>query len=322
MAAEAGLWGLVPPDLRELLRLRTLAVRRPTGGRRPGRHAARRAGVGADFWDQRAYTPGDDPRSIDWRAVARRDRLVVQRHESQEDLRVVIALDQGGNMAYGEGDRSKRSVATGLSAGLLALAAGQGDRVGLVRGLDDTVDASLVTAARGAERLSALETVLRAPGGGRCPWDQMLDALAGRLASATVLIVVSDFLDGWDSGGTDPPGPSLVRGCGLLRARGHDLLLVQVVHRDELEFPFDSDRLLRFEDLRSGADPVEGPGSRMREAYLDRLNAHQRWLHTQCEAEGLSRILVPTHAPPADAFLRLLQRLAGIPVESVPEAPP
>lgn len=321
MALESGLWGLVPADVRELLRRQNLVLPQPAGGRRPGRHAARRAGTGSDFWDQRGYVAGDDPRTIDWRAVARRDRLVVQRTESQEDLRVVVALDQGGNMDYGQGSASKRTVAVGLTAALLGLAARQGDRVGLIRGLLDGVDATLAVPARGGERMAALADALGNDPRGRAPWSQILAELAARSPAGAIVVLVSDFLDGWDEDGEDPPGPELMRGCGLLRARGHEVVLLQVTHLDELAFPFAGDRLLRFEDLRGELPFVEGPGERMREAYLQRMGAHQNWLDEAAEREGLMRVVASTDEPPAQPFLRLLQRLGGAPVPDAEARP-
>ena len=67
---------IVPAELQELLRSRNLTLSAPIWGRRHGRHASARAGLGLDFRDHRAYVPGDDPRMLDWRAVARRQRLV------------------------------------------------------------------------------------------------------------------------------------------------------------------------------------------------------------------------------------------------------
>src|SRR5690606_14139521 len=85
---------ILPADLRELLRTRVLLLQRPVWGRRHGRHRSARAGMGLDFRDHRAYVPGDDPRRLDWRAVARRDRLVLRQTESEDELPVVLVVDE------------------------------------------------------------------------------------------------------------------------------------------------------------------------------------------------------------------------------------
>ncbi|MBL4686373.1 MAG: DUF58 domain-containing protein, partial [Nannocystaceae bacterium] len=123
---------IVPAELRELLRSRTLSLSRPIWGRRHGRHTSARAGLGLDFRDHRAYVPGDDPRMLDWRAVARRERLVLRQTESEDELRLTLAVDDGKGMAYGSGAQSKRRYAHAVAGGLAWLAHRQGDAVAAV----------------------------------------------------------------------------------------------------------------------------------------------------------------------------------------------
>ena len=82
--ADEVLGQLVPPELREALRGQALVLRRLALGRRHGRHASVRAGVGLDFRDHRPYVAGDDPRRLDWRAIARRDRPVLRQTDSED----------------------------------------------------------------------------------------------------------------------------------------------------------------------------------------------------------------------------------------------
>src|SRR5690606_1369373 len=96
-------------------------------GRRFGRHRSARAGVGLDFRDHRPYVPGDDPRRLDWRAVARRERLVLRQTEAEDELSLCIVFDGSGGMAYGESDASpstsKLRAAWAVAGGLAWLAA-------------------------------------------------------------------------------------------------------------------------------------------------------------------------------------------------------
>jgi uncharacterized protein (DUF58 family) len=304
---------LVPASLRELLRGRQLAVRRPVWGQRPGRHVAARAGLGLDFRDHRPYVAGDDPRRMDWRAVARRERLVLRRTESEDELSLSLVLDGGAGMGYGEGASHKLRYAHAIAGGLAWLAHRQGDPVGLALGRMQTVDVSLGRPRGGRERLTALALRLAdAPPQGRCPWSSLLGALAPRLPRRSLVVVLSDLLDpGTRPDDADAVQDELLRALAQLRARQHDVVIAQILHADELSFPWAERSLLRFEDLRGLRPPLEAPGRSLRDQYLRRLAVHLRQLDDRCEAEGLVLLRLCTDEPVADAFVGLLGRLAG-----------
>jgi hypothetical protein len=107
----------------------------------------------------------------------------------------------------------------------------------------------------------------------------------------------------------------LLRDLGLLRAGGHDVVVVQLLHPDELEFPWTAPRVLQLEDPRGRRPLIEGPGSALREGYLARLDEHLRWLDHACEHAGLLLARVTTQGDPTGPLLELLARLAGVPVD-------
>ncbi len=307
---------IVPADLRELLRSRTLNLARPIWGRRHGRHSSARAGLGLDFRDHRAYVPGDDPRMLDWRAVARRERLVLRQTESEDELRLTLAVDDSKGMAYGAGATSKRRYAHAVAGGLAWLANRQGDAVAAAIGRDGDVDQALLRPSGGRERLSALAHHLTDDEAtGRCPWGPMMDSVAPRLSRRSLLVVVSDFLDLRHDAEADPDAAedALLRGLSHLRAKRHDVVLVQVLHRDELAFPWADRRMLKFIDLRGLLPTLEGPGRSLRDGYLERINAHLKRQVDRCEAEGIFLHRMVTDRPLSRAFVDLLGRLAGAP---------
>jgi len=312
-AEGQALGDLVPAPLRERLRGRHLLVRRPVWGNRHGRHSAKRAGLGLDFRDHRPYVPGDDPRRLDWRAVARRERLVLRRTHSEDELSLVLTLDGGGGMNYGEGSQHKLRYAQAIAGGLAWLAHRQGDPVGLALGRQQTVDVSLARPRSGRERLMAIAHRLAdAPAAGRCPWTSLMAATVPRLPRRSLLIVLSDLLDpGTGPDDADEVLDQTLRGLAQLRARHHDVVLVQVLHRDELTFPWGERSMIRFDDLRDLRPPLEGPGRSLRADYLARLGEHLGRLDARCEAEGLVLLRMATDTPVEDAFVGLLGRLAG-----------
>ena len=57
----------------------------------------RKRGQGTDFASLKEYTVGDDSKSIDWKATARRDRPVIRTYEAEQEQRLCILID-GGRM--------------------------------------------------------------------------------------------------------------------------------------------------------------------------------------------------------------------------------
>jgi uncharacterized protein (DUF58 family) len=97
-----------------------------------GEVAARGAGRGAEFDSLREYVPGDDVRSIDWRATARRTSLAVRVYRPERDRRVVLALDTGRTAAGRVGDEPRLDHSLDAALLLSALALRAGDRIDLV----------------------------------------------------------------------------------------------------------------------------------------------------------------------------------------------
>ncbi|ALE92701.1 hypothetical protein AOC05_10945 [Arthrobacter alpinus] len=97
-----------------------------------GRAAVQIRGAGTEFDSLRDYVRGDDVRSIDWRATARRREVVVRTWRPERDRRVVIILDTSRTSAARIDDEP--ALDTGIEAALLlaVLAERGGDRVSLI----------------------------------------------------------------------------------------------------------------------------------------------------------------------------------------------
>jgi uncharacterized protein (DUF58 family) len=111
-------------------------------------------GQGTEFDSLREYVRGDDVRSIDWRATARRSDLVVRTWRPERDRRVVIVIDSGRTSAARIADEPRLDTAFEASLLLAALASKAGDRVDLV--VYDRRTRGRVQGASGAELLSRM----------------------------------------------------------------------------------------------------------------------------------------------------------------------
>jgi uncharacterized protein (DUF58 family) len=95
-----------------------------------GSHVAAQRGDGIEFADLRPFLPGDRPRSINWRATARRGALMVNQRHPERATEVVLFLDSFLDVRGPAGSTLDRAV--GAAASLAAAYLRQRDRVGLV----------------------------------------------------------------------------------------------------------------------------------------------------------------------------------------------
>jgi uncharacterized protein (DUF58 family) len=122
-------------------------------------------GQGSEFDSLREYVIGDDVRSIDWRATARRNDVVVRTWRPERDRHVVIVLDTSRTSAGRVGDEPKLDSAMDAALLLTAVATRAGDRVDLLAYDDDlrtTVTGALPgrTLALFSDAMAVLEPAL------------------------------------------------------------------------------------------------------------------------------------------------------------------
>jgi uncharacterized protein (DUF58 family) len=154
-----------------------------------GRSAVRVRGQGTEFDSLREYVVGDDVRSIDWRATARRDAVVVRTWQPERDRRLVLVLDTSRTAAGRVGDTPRLDAAMDAALLLAALAARAGDRVDLLAG-----DRRLRARVTGAGRTTVLGDLVTAmaplePALVEADWS-MLAAEIGALSRRRSLVVL------------------------------------------------------------------------------------------------------------------------------------
>jgi uncharacterized protein (DUF58 family) len=112
-----------------------------------GRTALRVRGAGTEFDSLRDWVDGDDVRSIDWRASARRQQVVVRTWRPERDRRVLLVLDTSRTSAARVADEPRLDAAMDAALLLAALASRAGDRVDLLA-MDRRVRARVEGASR------------------------------------------------------------------------------------------------------------------------------------------------------------------------------
>jgi uncharacterized protein (DUF58 family) len=118
------------PDLSALARYGHLAARKRTID--AGLRKLRARGAGTEFESVREWTDGDEFRSIDWNATARRGKVMVLQHEIERSQNVMLLIDCGRLMTPRVGDVRKLDYAVTAALSLAGVAGSAGDRVGAV----------------------------------------------------------------------------------------------------------------------------------------------------------------------------------------------
>lgn len=112
-----------------------------------GSTVTRGRGQGTEFDTLREYVMGDDVRSIDWRASARRSDVVVRTWRPERDRRVLCVLDTGRTSAARIGDEPRLDASMDAALLLASLASRADDRVDLLA-VDTAVRASVTNVSK------------------------------------------------------------------------------------------------------------------------------------------------------------------------------
>ncbi|HJU76301.1 MAG TPA: DUF58 domain-containing protein [Gemmatimonadaceae bacterium] len=258
-----------------------------------GLHRSVQLGFSTEFAQHRAYVPGDDLRRLDWRVFARTDRYLIREYEAETNTNVVIALDVSKSMAYGSGGVTKLDVARVVGASLAYLAHRQRDRVGFAAFASDVAEYIPPAAAHFQLALHALGRAQpRERGELAAPLARLGDALRRR----GIIVVLSDCYE----------APSAVADAmGGLRTSGHDVVVMHVLDRAELEFPFDE--AATFEDLET-RERVPLVPARMRERYRASMRAHLDELERKLLERAVDYVVVNTSQPIEDMLFGYLVR--------------
>ncbi len=199
---------LAPGFLGRLDRLDVLS-RKVFAGKLPGERRSKKRGSGIEFTDYRGYTPGDDLRHIDWKLLARLDRLFIRLFVQEEDLSFILAVDCSASMDAGEPNKHLFCQRLALALGYIGLV--NNNRVAAVafgrRGFRGMAESR---GRRNVQRLAryVLDEMAPEPGYGVAPtregpsagsgvemtFADSMRRLAMRRSGKGVIVVMSDFL--------------------------------------------------------------------------------------------------------------------------------
>ena len=309
------------PGFQAALERLAIAARRPAAGRQGGMVRSRQRGRALEFADYRAYTPGDDPNLVDWRAYTRLDRLYLKRYEEERARTLTLLIDTSASLDWGDGEPHKGRCARRLAAALawIALSRQEPVRVHLLRD-GGALPLPPVSSRSGAVALfrrlgdvresgrTDLAASLRAtlPGGlgvspmsrgsGEAPISRgSVSSVSGRAPGPVVLL--TDLLDpGWPDA------------LGALAATGEATVL-QVLAPAEWEPPLGEE--VELEDAETGELRATRLGPRELDAYRQRRDTFLSQIREHCRRLGVVHVALDTGKPLTETVLRRLPE-AGV----------
>lgn len=297
-------------DLRALLRqVRQVEIRarRSVNAHAQGAYHSRFKGRGMAFEESRAYTPGDDPRHVDWNVTARTGELYVKQFIEERELTVLIAVDVSGSMRTGSRGQEKVRLAAVASA-LFALAAlRNNDKVGLLLFADDVVRMVRPRKGRG-HVLRILREILAVRPRGETRLGPALEKLTHLSERRAVVVVITDLLEARATAAapTKTPLGDTERALRVLQKK-HDLLLVELT--DPLERVLPNVGLLALVDPETGTRTVIDTSKQSsRTLFATRVASERAAIHDRLKRLGVERVAISVDEDPTLALVRFLRR--------------
>lgn len=285
-----------PVDTRALMAIRSLELRARAvvEGFWTGIHRSPYHGFSVEFTEYRQYTPGDDPRHLDWKVFARSDRYFIKKFEDETNLRFHLLVDRSRSMEFGSLGYTKAAYAATLAATLAHFLHQQGDAVGVMT-FDEHLREFLPARHRPGHLRQVYHAIEAPASGSSTRLDAPIERAAELLRKRGMVVILSDFL-------VEPS--TLERPLRRLAGIGHEICAFQVLDPAETGFSFKDSSL--FEDLESGQTLHVDPAA-ARSGYLERLAAHQQALKDVFARTGVAWHPLTSDRPLGMALFDFLQ---------------
>lgn len=289
-------WFIDPAAIMQLQNL-TLRAKTVAEGFANGLHRSPLRGFSVEFAEYRPYTLGDDPRNLDWKLVARTDRYYVKQFEDETNRRCYLAVDQSKSMNYGSQSYTKAEYARTLAATLAYFLYGQRDAVGLM-----TCGTAAPEYLPARHRTGHLQQIMSLLGkdclGIETDLSESLSQLAGLSKRRGLVVLISDLL---------VPVESLQQPLGYLRGRGHEVLVLRVLDRAEIELSIAGSTMLQ--DMETGKEIYVDPIA-IRADYQSRFSEHAAELTDLCHRKSIRFSQIVTDQPLDNALFELLHSMS------------
>jgi uncharacterized protein (DUF58 family) len=249
----------------------------PVEGGIAGQHRSPLHGLSSEFADYRTYTSGDDLKHLDWRAYARSDRYYIKRFEEESNLRCWMIVDDSASMNYGPAGNRKFDIAATAAVSLAAVLLKQRDAVGLA-----TAGTSIREELRPSGAMSQMtkldDTLSKVIPAGETDLAKIVSEVADKIPRRGLIVIASDLFTDLDK---------LYESLGRLQYGGHAVVLLHILHRDEVEMPFNESVI--FKDIEGSEELFAEPWS-FRRAYQAAVNKFCDEVRERCQYCGIDYV--------------------------------
>ena len=260
---------LKPEVIRQIKRL-DLRAQFIVKGFLHGLHASPFHGFSVEFSEHRKYTPGDDPKDIDWLIYAKTDKYYVKKFEAETNITGYLVMDLSRSMGYTyRQELTKFEYAVCLAAALCYLMIQQQDPVGLLT-FDEKIRNSLAPKSRRRHLADVLSILSKLEPRGKTDVAASLVQISAMLRHASLIMIFSDLL-------ADPE--PVLQALHLLRHGGHDVIVFHILDEAETRFPFDGMVELEEPETRQRLQLDAG---NFRRDYLAELEAFRERYRREC----------------------------------------
>lgn len=247
-----------------------------------GLHASPLHGFSVEFSEHRKYTPGDEPKDIDWLVYAKTDKFYVKKFEAETNITGYLAVDQSRSMGYTyRQEMTKFEYAVCVAAALCYLMIHQQDPVGLLT-FDEKVRHSLAPRSKRKHLGDVLSLLARLRPDGKTDVAASLVQIAAMLRHASLVMVFSDLLA--------EPEP-ILQALHRLRHRGHDVIVFHILDEAEVRFPFDG--MVELEEPETG-QRLQLDAAGFRGDYLAEIEAFRGAFRRECGRIGIDYVPLDT----------------------------
>jgi uncharacterized protein (DUF58 family) len=273
----------------------TIAPRRPARSQQAGEARSRARGRALEFADYRSYTPGDDPRLVDWRAYARLDRLYLKQYEEDRARTLTLIVDVSASLDWGDGEEHKGLFARRLAAALAWIALNRHEMVRAFLVRDGGIDRLPPASSRGSAA-ALFQRLAEAREAGKTGLAKSLRS-ALQSANSGPVVLLSDLLD-----------PAWEEALAVLAACGEGIVL-QVLAPAEWEPPLGEE--VELEDAETGDLRATRLAPAEIADYRRRLDEFLTSVRQRCAQLDLAHVALNTGSRLQDVVLRDLPA-AGI----------
>jgi uncharacterized protein (DUF58 family) len=267
-------------EVQQLANLQLLA-RQVVEGFITGLHQSPFHGFSVEFAEHRLYNNGESVKNVDWKLLARTDKLFIKQFKEETNLRSYLLLDTSSSMNFPEKGTSKLQFSIYAIAALMYLFKKQRDAFGLALFSDKVnwLSRARSTSAHLYYLFAELEKAYEQPRlNAQTDIAGVLHHIAEDIHQRSMIILFSDMLE---NGMDEEKSEALFAALQHLKHNKHEIIIFNVSDREkELEFSFDN-RPHHFVDLESGEELRVHPNE-IKASYLSSLNAWRHQLQLKC----------------------------------------